>query len=202
MNPRLTLGLLAVLVALAGYVYFSPESGQANQPAGKDKPAEPQAEVLQFNDRETQRLTAQRGDQQTTVDKTADGNWILQPSGEPADRLRLNGLLIRLSTLRASRRLGEPGDLADFGLATPETSVTIVQADGAELRLLFGARAPAEAGTYVKRPDDPAVYVVSNAIAQDVERLLAEPPREPPTPTPAPATPTPLDGESTATPTP
>jgi len=194
MNPRLTLGLLAVLVALAGYVYFSPKSGQAVQPAGKDKPVEPQAEVLQFNDRETQRLTAQRGDQRMTVDKSADGVWILQPSGEPADRLRLNGLLSRLASLRASRRLAEPGNLADFGLATPETSATIVQSDGAELRLLFGARAPAEAGTYVKRPDDPAVYVVSNAIAQDVERLITEPPREPPTPTPPPATPTPLEG--------
>lgn len=202
MNPRLTLGLLAVLIALGGYVYFSGGSGQASPPAAKDKPVEPQAEVLQFNDRVTQRLTVQKGDQRTAVERPVDGAWVLQPSGEVADRLRLNGLLTRLSSLRASRRLPEPGNLADFGLATPETSVTIVQADGAELTLLFGARAPAEAGTYVKRPDDPAVYVVSNAIAQDVERLLTEPPREPPTPTPAPATPTPPESPPTATPTP
>jgi hypothetical protein len=194
MNPRVTLGLLAVLLALAGYVYFAPASGgSAGQPAAKEKAVDPQLEVFSFQDAEIQRLAVEKGGQQTVVEKNAEGNWTLQPTGEPADRLRLNGLLLRLSNLRASRRFAEPGSLADYGLATPETVATLTKADGTRLVLELGAAAPAEAGTYAKRADDPAVFIISRAIVQDLDRLIAEPPREPtpaPSPSPAPATPT------------
>ena len=205
MSPRLTLGLLALFVALGGYVYFSPQSdaggpsAQARGSAAKDKPSEPQAEVFKFDDRESQRLVVQVGDRQTVVQKDGEGTWRLQPGDEPADRARMSGILVRLAGLRASRRIAEPGNLADYGLAAPSTVATVRQADGTELTLLLGAKAPAEAGTYAKRPDDPAVFVVSNALVQDLERLLNEPPLQPtplptvqptaapePTPTPAP----------------
>ena len=201
MNPRVTLGLLAVLLALGGYVYFSDGSGgAAPQPGAKDKPADQQLDVLKLEDRDVQRLVARKGDQQTTVERDADGNWRLLPTGEPADRLRLNSLVLRLSGLRATRRFAEPANLADYGLTTPDTSVTLTLASGGELTLLFGAKAPAEAGTYAKRSDDSAVFVVSSATVQDLERLVTEPPREPPTPTPAPtATPAP-GAEPTPTP--
>ena len=193
MNPRVTLGLLAVFVTLGGYVYFSGSSGSADQPAAKGKTSEQQVEVFTFDDKDSQLLSVQRGDQRITAEKDAEGNWRLQPSGEPADRLRISGILIRLSSLRATRRFAEPGILADYGLLTPQPLVTVRQSDGTEFTLLFGEKAPAEAGTYAKRADDPAVFVVSNALLQDVERLINEPPREQPTPSPAPApaTPTP-----------
>lgn len=192
MNPRVTLGLLAVLVALGGYVYFAgPSGGETSPSAAKEKPVDPQLDVLKFDDRETQRLVVRRGEQQTTVEKDADGTWRLQPSGEPADRMRLNGVLLRLSSLRATRRFEEPASLADFGLAVPQMGLTVRQGDGTELGLLLGGKAPAEAGTYAKRTDEAAVFVISNALVQDLERLLTEPPREP-TPTPVPtATPAP-----------
>jgi hypothetical protein len=210
MNPRVTLGLLAVLVALGGYVYFAGPSASATQPAGpagkdkgavgKEKAADEQLEVWRLEEREIQRLAIQKGVQQTVVQKDPSGEWSLQPSGEPADRLRINGLLLRLATLRATRRFGEPGNLADYGLATPESTVTIRQSDGTEYTLELGGKAPAEAGTYARRSDAAAVFVVSNAIVQDLERLLTEPPRQP-TPTPVPPeTPTPV--ESTPSPTP
>jgi Domain of unknown function (DUF4340) len=201
MSPRVTLGLLAVLLALGGYVYFSDSPGQASPPAAKDKPADPQLEVLQFDDRNTQRLTVEKGGQRTVVEKDANGNWTLQPSGEPADRSRLNGILLRLSGLRATRRFAESPDLADYGLAAPETSVTVTQADGSEYRIEFGARAPAEAGVYARRDAEPAVFLVSAAILQDVERLISEPPLQP-TPTPAPTPTVGGETEPTATPTP
>ncbi len=206
MSPRLTLGLLALFVALGGYVYFSPASGAGGSsadpksPIAKDKPApDAQPEVFKFDDRESERLVVQAVDRQITVEKDAEGAWRLQPSGEPADRTRVSGVLVRLAGLRATRRVAEPGNLDDYGLTTASTVATVRQADGTEFTLLLGGRAPAEAGTYAKRPDDAAVFVVSNALVQDLERLVNEPPLQPtplptvqptaapePTPTPAP----------------
>ena len=204
MNPRVTLGLLAVLLALGGYVYFgggpaSTTSGSAGAskpggPAGaasKDKPADPQLAVFQFDERAAQRLTVRNAaGQQVTLENSGDGTWVLQPSGEPADRLRISGLLLRLSTLRATRRIAEPANLAEFGLALPAAVATIAVAGSPELTLTLGGRAPAESGTYAQKGSDPALYVISNAVAQDLERLVNEPPRQT-TPT-APASPSPV----------
>jgi hypothetical protein len=194
MDPRVTLGLLAVLVALGGYVYFgSPGGGAATLPGGTTKTATstPQPEVLKLDDREIVGLTVRKGDAQSVVEKDADGNWFIRPSNAPADKLRLSGLLLRLSSLRATRSLAELGNLADFGLTTPLFSLEVTTASGARHMLLFGAKAPAEAGTYLRKADEPTVYVVSNALAQDVETLISEPPVAPPTPTPSPE---PTDG--------
>lgn len=197
MNLRVTVALLAVLVALGGYVYFGDASGgQASAPAGaagKEKPIDQSLEVWSITDRDVQRISVRRADQVTELEKDADGNWTLQPSGEPADRLRVSGVLSRLASLRGTRRFDQPASLADYGLDAPATVVTLRQADATELTLLLGSKAPAEAGTYAKRGDDAAVFVVSNALVQDLDRLVTEPPRAVPTsaPTPVEATPTP-----------
>ena len=207
MSPRLTLGLLALFLALGGYIYFSPQPGadgssaQAKSPAGKDKPADAQAEVFTFEERDSQRLAVRAGERQTVVEKDTDGTWKLQPGNAPADRTRISGILLRLAGLRATRRIADGGDLADYGLAAPSLTAAVRQADGAEFSLVLGSKAPAEAGTYAKRPDDPAVFVISSALVQDLERLVNEPPLQPtpaPTVPPSPA----ADPDPTVTPTP
>jgi hypothetical protein len=199
MSPRVTLGLLAVLLALGGYVYSANiGAGQGAQPASKDKTADTRLEVTRFDDRDVQALTVETTAGQAIVEKDADGNWRLQPSGEPGDRFRINGLISRLATLRATRRFDEPGDLGQYGLTTPTLTATVRLTAGSGPTLLFGARAPAEAGTYAKQNAEGAVFVVSNAIVQDLERLVSEPAREP---TPVPTSP-PTPAESAPTPTP
>lgn len=197
MNPRITLGLLAVLLALGGYVYFGgapagPDA--AGKPTGlgaasKEKPADPQLDVFAFQDRDVERLTVRNAaGQQAAVEKTGDATWALQPSGEPADRLRISGILLRLSNLRATRRIAEPANLADYGLTQPSATASIGLAGADDLSLALGGKAPAESGTYAQKGGDSAVYVISNAVAQDLERLVNEPPREPtPTPLPSPS---------------
>ncbi|MCC6179933.1 MAG: DUF4340 domain-containing protein [Chloroflexi bacterium] len=191
MNPRVTVGLLAVLLALVGYTYFggAPPATTAGgaTPGATSSATDPQLQLLQFDEQAVGRLTVQRGNQQTAVERTGDG-WTIQPSGQAADRLRVNSLVFRLANLRATRRFPDVANLAEYGLDTPATTVTISQASGPETTLLLGARAPAESGTYVKRADDSTVYVVTNAIAQDLERLASDPPLAPsPTPDASPS---------------
>ena len=65
---------------------------------------------------------------------------------------------------------------------------TVRLANGETRALTVGSKAPAESGTYVRKDGDTAIYLISNALAQDLERIVTEPPRPPsPTPLPSPA---------------
>jgi hypothetical protein len=130
------------------------------------------------------RIDVQRGGDRAGVRRDADG-WVLTPSGEPADALRVNSLTFRLASLRATRRLDAVTDLSQYGLGTPALVAAVSLADGTSHTLKLGAKAPAESGTYALKDDDTTVYLISNAIAQDLDRLVSDPPRQPP-PSPSP----------------
>ena len=190
MNPRVTVALLVVLLALGGYLYFGPNqapsgggaaSGAPGARGAASKPpptADPALDMFTFDDRAVDRLTVTGSSGQgVEVARSAEGTWTLQPSGEPADRVRLSGVVLRLSNLRATRRIAEPANLADFGLSPPAVTATVTTGGDEERLLILGTKAPAEAGTYAMKGGDSAVYLVTNALAQDLERLVTEPPR-------------------------
>ena len=190
MNPRVTVGLLAVLIALGAYVYFSPADMAPGgpSPTGTAKPAgaaDTQLDVWALEENDIQTVTVQRGGQTAGVQRAGE-EWQLIPSGEPADRLRVNSLIFRLATIRATFRVTSAANDAEFGLATPAMVATVRLASGESRTLTVGGKAPAESGTYVRKDGDPAIYLVSNALAQDLERIVTEPPR-PPSPTPLPS---------------
>lgn len=188
MNPRVTVGLLAILLALAAYVYFGAPpatsgGATAGGPGAQPKTPDAQLELWQVQESDIQAVVVRRAGQEAGVERAGE-EWRLLPSGDPADRLRVNSLMFRLASLRATRRLAEVSNPAEFGLASPTMMVTLRLADGSTRSLEIGGKAPAEAGTYVRKPDDPAVYVIANATVTDLERLVTEPP-VPPSPTPA-----------------
>ena len=188
MNPRVTVGLLAVLIALSAYVYFgAPASGPPGPGAltPATKAADTQLEVWSVEENQIQAVSVDRGGQTAGVERSGD-EWRLTPSGEPADRLRVNSLVFRLATVRATYRIASAANDGEFGLAAPSMVATIRLANGESRTLTVGGKAPAESGTYVRKDGDAAIYLVSNALAQDLERIVTEPPR-PPSPTPLPS---------------
>ncbi|MFN8521900.1 MAG: DUF4340 domain-containing protein [Chloroflexota bacterium] len=206
MNPRVTVGLLVLLVVLAGYLYVggpSPSEGPSTGPgvAVKPKPTGVALEILGFADTEVRRVTVTKGGQSGGVEREGDGPWLLSAGKQPADRVRVGGLISRLAALQGTRRITEPGPLRDFGLEPPSSAVTIQLAGGQVLELSLGEKAPAESGTYAMRLADRGIFVISTTIAQDLERLVTDPPREPPTPTPLPPVPAPADSAPAPTPT-
>jgi hypothetical protein len=187
MNPRVTVGLLAVLIALGAYVYFGPTpaaSPAGPTPAAKAQPPQ-QIELWSIDENQIQSVSVQRGGQMAGVMRSGE-EWQLTPSGEPADRLRVNSLTLRLAKVNATYRVTTTTNDAEFGLATPTMVATINLASGDSRTLTVGSKAPAESGTYVRAGGDSAIYLVSNALIQDLERLVTEPPR-PPSPTPLPS---------------
>jgi hypothetical protein len=193
MNPRVTAGLLAVLIALGAYVFFGSPAGPMTGPAGlasgtagPGATPTPQLDLWKLDDRQIASVTVREAAGEAGVQRNGD-DWSLLPSGEPADRLRVNSLMLRLANLRATRRLDSVTNLADYGLTAPAMTVAYKLADGTGHTLTVGGKAPAESGTYSQVDDDQTVYLLSNALVQDIERLVSDPPRQPaPSPSPSP----------------
>ena len=185
MNPRVTVGLLAVLVALGAYVYWGAPPASPVGPTPTAKGWSEQLDVWTLEEGQIQAVTVRRGGQEAGVERAGE-EWRLTPSGEPADRLRVNSLIFRLASIRATHRVASAANEAEFGLAQPSMVATVRLSSGETRTLAVGMKAPAESGTYVRKDGDAAIYLVSNALAQDLERIVTEPPR-PPSPTPLPS---------------
>ncbi len=187
MNPRVTVGLLAVLIALSAYVYYGAPATSPATPTPGAKPADAQLDVWTLEESQIQAVSVRRGDQEAGVERAGE-EWRLTPSGEPADRLRVNSLMFRLAAIRATFRVPSTTNDAEFGLATPSMVATVRLSSGETRTLTVGGKAPAESGTYARKDGDAAIYLISNALVQDLERIVTEPPRPPsPTPLPSPA---------------
>jgi hypothetical protein len=187
MNPRVTVGLLAVLLALGAYVYYGAPAASPAGPTPTTKDSNIQLDVWTLDENQIQAVSVERGGQEAGVERAGD-EWKLTPSGEPADRLRVNSLIFRLASVRATYRVASAANDTEFGLATPAMVATIRLSRGETRTLSVGGKAPAESGTYARKDGDTAIYLVSNALAQDLERIVTEPPRPAsPTPLPSPA---------------
>lgn len=205
MNFRFTVILLAVFVVLVGAAIVVARSGPApaeSAPSSKDA----ELQVLRFDDKLASSLQVTRGDLTIQVDKGADGGWILQPTGEPADRVRVSSLLVRLSTLHAIRRISEgEADRTAYGLDQSALRVKVELDNGDVHTLIVGAETPTKTGRYATGGRAGTYYVIASSFYDELDRLLKEPPKAPPTPTAGPspeATPGPaLSPEPLATPT-
>jgi Domain of unknown function (DUF4340) len=206
MNLRVTLGVVAVAVVL-GIAVFAMDRFNLGPSPQADATATSQAgqtqQIFQFDDARVTSVELRQGEKTVRATKSGDA-WTLADTGEAANRSSFNSLVVRMSTLRATRRVDTPGELGQYGLEPFKNSFVAELDDGSRLELQTGSQTPVRTGTYAKRADQPEVYVIADQLATDIERLLNDP-KEPPTPTPRPATPTPEvtpTVEATGTPTP
>ncbi|MBI4582051.1 MAG: DUF4340 domain-containing protein [Planctomycetes bacterium] len=199
MNFRVTLAVLGVLVVLTGIV-VGLDRFNVGQPQTKEGEKDQELTIFQFDDRQVAAFVGRVADTTVRIEKAGEVEWKIADSGEPADRLTLSSLLIRMSQLKGTKRVGDPGgDLQQFGLAEPRSEATAELDDGTRYALQIGDKTPVGTGSYAKRADSDDVFVLPAAFASDLERLVKSP-KEPPTPTPRPSpTSTP---ESAATPIP
>lgn len=205
MNLRFTIGFLVVAVVLGVLVFgldkfnLVPNSGSvdatATAAAGVD------LQVLQFDDQNVTAFEVHQGDKTLRILKSGDG-WTIADTGEAANRSSFNSLVIRMSQLRGSRRVTNPGDLGQYGLTAPKESAIAELNDGSRYELQIGGKTPVQTGTYAKLADKPDVFVIADQFVSDMERLVSDP-KEPPTPTPRPPAPATTPGPaSEGTPTP
>jgi hypothetical protein len=207
MNLRITIGFLVVALVLAVAVvgldkFNIGPTTSANANATATTTASQQPQVFQFDDTKVNAFELHQADKSVRVEKQPDG-WIVAGTTDPANRSSFTSLIIRMSTLKATQAVANPGtDLSQFGLDTPKESAVARLDDGTSYEIDLGSKTPVQNGTYAKKADAADIYVIADQFSTDLERLITDP-KEPPTPTPLPATPIPaVSPEPAGTPTP
>ena len=205
MNLRVTIGFVAVAAVLAALVigmdrFNIGPTTTANANATATATGNLQPQIYSFDDTKVTAFELHQGDKTARVEKQGD-SWVVARTGDPANKSSFTSLVLRMSQLKATRQVPDPGtDLSQYGLDAPKDSAIAELGDGTRYQLDIGSKSPVQSGTYAKKPDAPDVYVIADQFVSDVERLVNDP-REPPTPTPLPTVPTPTPGAE-ATPTP
>lgn len=205
MNLRITIGFVAVAAVLAALVVgldrfnIGPPS-TANANATATATGNQQVQIFSFDDTKVTAFELHQGDKTARVEKQGD-NWVVAGTGDPANKSSFTSLILRMSQLKATRQVPDPGtDLSQYGLDTPKDSAIAELNDGTRYQLDSGSKTPVQSGTYAKKADAPDVYVIADQFVTDVERLVNDP-KQPPTPTPLPTVPT-ATPAAEATPTP
>ena len=203
MNLRVTIGFLVVAIVLGGLVFgldkfnIGPTSGAnatSTAVAGQD------LQIYSFDDSKVSAFELHQGDKSVRIEKKED-TWTIAGSDDLANRTSFNSLLVRMSQLRATRRVDGGSDLKQYGLDPVKESAVAELGDGTKYELLVGGKTPVQTGTYAMKGDAPDVFVIADQFVSDLERLITDP-KEPPTPTARPATPVPDPAQTSTTPTP
>ena len=156
--------ILAVLVAaLGGYLYFY-EVPQAQKDAEKEKlVGVPEDTVTGIDLVYTDRAIALR--------KTDAGWRLTQPLDAPADEPVVKSLLTALLGARVQKSLDEvPADVGPFGLDKPATTITLTTKDGPLPAIQIGKNTSIGAKTYVRKADQPKIYLTANTIQTAVTK--------------------------------
>jgi hypothetical protein len=196
MNYRVTIGFLAAAVVLGVLVFgldrFNVGPTQANIAAATSTTTAAQTPaIFQFDDSKVNAFELHQGDKVVRIEKQGD-TWTVAGTSDPANRASFTSLIVRMSTLKATRQVDSPGtDLSQYGLEKPQESAIAELDDGTKYQLDLGIKTPVQTGIYAKRADTADVYVIATQFSTDLERLVSDP-KEPPTPTPLPASPVPV----------
>ena len=161
MGLKTNLVISLIFAALLGFVYFYEiRGGQQRQDE-----AERSRQLLDFSDHEARRLTIDRGDTVTVLEKGEDSWRLTSPVVTGADEQAVERYL---RNLRETEVEGDPlqdsaavaadaGRLADYGLERPRLKVLLELAGESAAvfdTLRFGDDTPTERFTYLQRSGD------------------------------------------------
>jgi hypothetical protein len=179
---RNTLMLLAGLVLLGAFVYFSEIQGQ------KALLEEPPFMEFSILDVARSQVQAREGPRMAVLHRGA-AQWDMEePYEAEGDFARLEGILVRLSSVKPKRVLTETAlSFASFGLNDPQLTVGAELKDGSAQSLELGDQTPDHTSYYARRGGEQAALIEA-ATVDPLNGLVTLPPEKPtPVPTLPPA---------------
>ena len=154
---RSTIALLVVLIGLSVYIYYFSwrQTGTDTGPKQEKVFAGLQTDTI---DEIT--ITAESGEK-TTIKKTKDAWQIVSPVSDDVDAAEVSGITSNLGTLEVARVIDEhPSDLKEYGLASPRIEVQFKAGGKGSLKLLVGEKSPTGGQLFVKKNDEPRVFLI------------------------------------------
>ena len=170
---RTILVLLILAAGLGGFFYYdtyslAPRREKAESAKGRIWTVEP---------KDVERVTVARKGETIRLQRTADGGWeMLEPIKTRGDRGAVDDMVTGLATARMDREIdANPSKPADFGLDPPEAEVKLeVKGRTEPLVLRVGSKNPTGVWVYAREGGKPAVITLSESIARDATRPLAD----------------------------
>jgi hypothetical protein len=152
--------LIAILALLGGYVYFF-EKGPLLESSGSGTPF-----IENLDPQKMVEVTIWNGDtSQLLIDcqKSKDSTWkIASPIPDQGDKVEIDGFFMDLKTLKAARVLKDNlASMAEYGLDHPQLIISIKS--DSETRFMVGTTAPGNDTYYVKKDNDPAIYLINSS---------------------------------------
>jgi len=157
-----TLVVLAAALGLGAYIYFVESKRPAKEEKAKDKV------FAGFKDTRpaVKEITIARPAETLRLGKGSDGWRLLAPQSVAADSGEVDALLSGLETMEVQDVVSAtPGDLGQYGLATPRTTVSLAGGAAQGLSLLLGDKTPDGSAVYAKLPAAPRVFTVATFAA-------------------------------------
>jgi len=171
--------LLAILLALGGYFYFS----NIPEPPVKPEPVyyvwDIDLEIIQHIE-----ISLPREDMSQTFIKISEEDkfpWYFDdPERTAVDKTRWGGgiplLLSGPGVDRVIAKDATPEKLAEFGLAEPQMEINLILESGRTMNIIVGNSAPDGHAYYVQAPNTNDVALVDYTWFDVLERLVKEPP--------------------------
>jgi hypothetical protein len=167
-----TVTVLVILVAgLGGFFYYDT---YWLEPV-REKKESVKGRLWDVEPKDVEVLIIKRKGETVRIRRTDTGWELLEPVKTRADRGAVDGIVSTLVTARVDREVAAtPGKLDEFGLAPPETEVTLEVKGRAPLALLVGAKSPTGAWLFAKESGKPAVVALSEIVARDLAKPVTE----------------------------
>lgn len=103
-------------------------------------------------------------EEEVLLEKTGEGYGSPDDPYFKADENRMKRMEEDLAELEMSRKLTDPGDLADYGLASPKLAITVTMEDGEEHQIRVGNHSDSRKELYIQVDDPDEVYLTSAAL--------------------------------------
>ncbi len=162
---RTFLGLVVILVALGGYLYFV----ESKRTPGDSGPKKEKVFTVESDKIEEISIKAEAGEQ-TTLKKSGTTWQIVAPVTAKPDDAEVSGLTTNLSGLEIQSVVDEnAADLKEYGLAEPRVRVTF-KAGGQSQTLEIGNKTPPGSDLYAKRATDKKVFLIASYLDSTFNR--------------------------------
>jgi hypothetical protein len=170
MPNRGLLVAVVLLAVLAGGIYWSNQE-EAKKSAAPSVDSSPK--LLEIPEDQFTRIEVKRRDGSVAVvERQASGWQLTAPRQLPVDARAVQGLVTALALVTADRIVDEkPGDLMQYGFASPQLDISIARKDGKKHQLLLGEDSPLGTTVYAQVAGDQRLYTVSTATRGALDKV-------------------------------
>ena len=206
MNPRMTLGIVAVFLVVLGYVYLVELPKTPQQLSGQTpRPPSPQVFQLPSGQVQTLELRNLRTGNEIRATRSGENSWQFEkPLSREADLFRVEPIITQFAQLEASRVFTDVTDLAQYGVLTGTLEARMILLDSTPYAITVGNKTPDGSSYYaILTGTKSPVYIIAGSLIDGWLTWFENPPYKPtPTPTFTETPPVSATPSASVTPTP